>query len=126
MLKRVASVAAVVLFLGSAAHTHGQRMTEMFIPIGQSPGVSGKLSVIGEVESVDSKAGVLTVAAAEGARSVRIVDRTWIWLDRSRQKLKNEKGTMADLRKGRRVEVKFASGDAPSTAEWVKVEVTAE
>jgi hypothetical protein len=47
-------------------------------------------------------------------------------LDRSRQKLKNEEGTVADLQKGRRVEVKFVSGDEPSSAEWVKVEVTAE
>jgi hypothetical protein len=120
MFMRIASL-AVALSLG-AAHAHAQRMTEMFIPIGESPGVSGKLSVIGVVESVDPKARTITVAAATGTQPVRIGDRTWIWLDRSKEKLRNEKGSMADLQTGRRVEVKFESAD-PSTAEWIKVEV---
>lgn len=122
MLKRVVTLAVFALWLGSPAYAHSQRMTEMYIPIGQSPGVSAKLSVIGEVESVDRKARTFVVTSAAGAKTVRVGDQTRIWLDRSQLKLTNEKGSLADVQKGRRVEVRFATAD---NAQWVKVQAMA-
>jgi hypothetical protein len=93
---------------------HAQQATEQYIPIGQSPGVSGKSSLIGVIVEVDAATKTVTV----GERTVRITERTFIWLDRTKLKLTNLTGKFEDLQKGRRVEVKFQAG----VAEWVKIE----
>ena len=47
VLKRVMGVVAIgVLLLGGTPSAHGQKATEMYIPIGQSPGVSNKTSIV--------------------------------------------------------------------------------
>lgn len=53
MLNRYLKLAIVIVALGGAIEASGQQATEMFIPIGQSPGLSSKESVIGTLESVD-------------------------------------------------------------------------
>ena len=54
-----------------------------------------------------------------------MTSRTQIWLDRSKLRLSNQKGTLADLRKGLTVEVKYANGEKEKgVAEWIKVELT--
>jgi hypothetical protein len=116
-------IAAAGLWLGCLAQANGQRMTEMYIPIGQSPGVSGKTSLIGEIAAVDQGKKTLTVTAAAGSESVVLTDRTWIWLDRSQVQLPNTKGTLSHLRSGRKVEVRFHDADQKRVAEWVKVQV---
>lgn len=115
-------IAAAGLGFGGLGQVHGQRMTEMYIPIGQSPGVSGKTSVIGEITAVDEAQKTLTVAAAAGSESVVLTDQTWIWLDRSQAQLPNGAGTLAHLRAGRRVEVRFRDADRKRVAEWIKVQ----
>jgi len=41
-------------------------MTEQYIPIGQSPGLSGKYTVIGKLQSVNAKEQTCTVAGHHG------------------------------------------------------------
>ena len=53
MHKLLAGIVVMGLWLGCLAQVHGQQMTEIFIPIGQSPGVSGKSSLVGAIESVN-------------------------------------------------------------------------
>jgi len=101
---------------------HAQQLTEIFIPIGQSPGVSGKTSLIGEI-AVDEGRKTLTVAAAAGSEPVVLTDRAWIWLDRSQVQLPNSKGTLSHLRPGRKIEVRFHDADRKRVAAWVKVQV---
>lgn len=122
MCKRVVSLAFGLVWLGMTAFAHAQRTTEMFIPIGESPGVSRTRSVIGQVEAFNQKTGMLSVSSPSGALSVRVVDRTRIWRDRSPQKLSNETGSTADLQPGKRVEVKFEPGTERKIAQWVKVQ----
>ena len=114
-----------MLVLSSTAYAHGQEATEMFIPVGQSPGSSGKATVIGTVEGVDAAARTITIAGASGAARAEITDRTDIWLDRSKLRLPNLKGTLADLERGRVVEVKYEDpqrrGQGP--ARWIKVQL---
>jgi hypothetical protein len=124
MSKTIVAVALAAVWLSSAAHVSGQEATEIFIPLGQSPGVSNKSSVIGPIDSVDEKSRSMTVAGPSGRLTVEITDRTRIWRDRSLLKLGNQTGTFADLRKGRKVEVKLEPGEGKRAVEWIKVQIT--
>jgi len=124
MLNRYLRLAIVVVSLGSTLEAFGQEATEMFIPIGQSPGLSGKGSLIGTLESVDPGKRMVTISSSSGAQTVGITDRTLIWLDRSQQKQPNQNGASNDLQKGRKVEVKLRKGEPKAVAEWIKVQVS--
>jgi len=115
---------------GSASAPPAQKLTEQFIPIGQSPGLSGKYTVIGKLQSVNAQEKTCTVAdttgATSGALNVRITERTKIWLDRSKLQQPNLEGTIADLRPGATVEVKpegHQRGVTSGPADWIKVQV---
>lgn len=123
MLNRYLGLAIAVVTLGGAVGAHGQEATEIFIPIGQSPGVSGKVSMIGTLESMDRGRKTVTVSSPSGARTVAFTERTSIWLDRSLQKQPNQSGALSDLQPGRRIEVKLRKGEPKPVAEWIKVEV---
>jgi hypothetical protein len=123
MLNRYLRLAIVVMVLGGTLEASGQQATEMFIPIGQSPGLSNKGSVIGPLESVDPGKRLVTISSPSGAQTVVITDRTLIWLDRSEQKQPNQNGAINDLQKGRKVEVKIRKGEPKAVAEWIKVQV---
>ena len=118
--------AAVLLAVSVAAPgpAYPQKATEQFIPLGQSPGVSGKLTWIGEIVGTDVAQRTLTIGEAQGAHTAKITEKTRIFLDRSKLKQSNVTGTFADLQKGRRAEVKY-EGQAPTpSADWVKVEIS--
>jgi len=123
MLNRYLRLAIVVMVLGGTLEASGQQATEIFIPIGQSPGLSNKGSVIGTLESVDPGKRMVTISSPSGAQTVGITDRTLIWLDRSEQKQPNQDGAINDLQKGRKVEVKVRKGEPKAVAEWIKVQV---
>jgi hypothetical protein len=118
-------VAIGVLLLGGTPSAYGQKATEMFIPVGQSPGLSHKISIIGTIDTVDARAQTIVVAGLSGSWSATITDRTKIWLDKSKFRLPNQKGTFADLRKGLLAEVKYEeTGVSKGPAEWIKVQIT--
>lgn len=123
MLNRYLRLAIVVVALGGTLEASGQQATEMFIPIGQSPGLSNKGSVIGILESVDPGKRMVTISSPSGAQTVGITDRTMIWLDRSEQKQPNQNGAINDLQKGRKIEIKVRKGEPKAVAEWIKVQV---
>jgi hypothetical protein len=101
---------------------HGQWETERFIPIGQSPGASVKMSRIGAVTSVDARTRSFVMEGADGRYSVSVPDRARIWLDRSRQKQTNLTGTFEDIKVGRRVEVKYWDAEPKKQVHWIKIE----
>jgi hypothetical protein len=125
----VVGVVGVMSLLGAgpppvAAH----EMTERYIPIGESPGLSGKYTVIGKLQGVNARDRTCAIAAASGPLTVKITEKTKIWLDRSHLGLTNLEGTLADLRPGATVEVKpegHERGVSSGPAEWIKVQVTA-
>jgi len=123
MLNCYLRLAIVVVALGGTLEAAGQQATEMFIPIGQSPGLSNKESVIGTLESVDPGKRMVTISNSSGSQTVGITDRTMIWLDRSEQKQPNQNGGINDLQKGRKIEIKVRKGEAKAVAEWIKVQV---
>jgi hypothetical protein len=124
MHKLLGGVAVMGFWLGCLVPIHGQEMTEMYIPIGQSPGVSGKSSLVGAIESVNVQNHTLAVSGPSGIQAIVLTDRTRIWLDRTQARLPNEIGTLASLQKGLKVEVKLRDADQKRVAEWIKVQVT--
>ena len=128
-LKRVMGVVATAVWLWSGMPSaHGQKATEMFIPIGQSPGLSNTISVIGTIETIDPRGHAIAITGPSGSWSAMITNRTKIWLDKSTLHLANQKGSFADLQKGLLVEVKYEDpegrGKAKAAADWIKVQIT--
>ncbi len=127
MVKVLMTVIGIaVLLWGSAPSAHGQRATEMYIPVGQSPGLSGKYTMIGKIETTNAQGRIVTIAGPSGTYTATITSRTKIWVDRSKLRLPNQKGTLSDLQKGLTVEVKYEDSEqmGRGAAEWVKVQPT--
>lgn len=101
-----------------------QQATELYIPIGASPGVSRTSSIIGQIVATDPQHKSLTLKDAAGTTSVTLTDQTPVWLDRTRSSGRNEAGSLADLKDGATVEVKYKGSERGPTvaAEWIKVE----
>ena len=111
---------ALFAFLLSAPESQGQKATEQFIPIGQSPGLSTTFTDIAEVAEVDAGARTITLPVA-GGRSVTVTEQTRIWLDRSQNGQSNVMGGFEDLQVGLQVEVKYEDNQRRAIAEWIKV-----
>ena len=99
-----------------------QQTTERFIPIGQSPGISGQLSSIGTLAAFDDATGLVQVDGAEGRKTYRVTPQTRIWIDRSVARQTSLVGDRDDLARGRRVEV-MPRRDDPRLADWIKLAV---
>jgi hypothetical protein len=121
---KLSGVGVAMAALCAVPHAHAQKMTEQFIPIGQSPGLSDKYTYLGDIIQVNPQARTFTIADSAGPRTVKISARTHIWLDRTKLKQTNLVGGVADLQKGRRVEVKYEDAERRDVADWVKVEIT--
>jgi hypothetical protein len=112
-------LAAGLIVLCTAAAA--QQSAERYVPIGESPGISGSQSVIGEITAVDSAVHTITVKGDHSERTFRMAEDTRIWLDRSNWRRPNLVGTFYDCVVGRDAEVMYAKDDM-GTARWVKVE----
>jgi hypothetical protein len=102
---------------------YAQQSTELFIPCGKSPGVSGKYSVMGKVEMVKTSDSTITMRQDAGIKSMRWTARTKIYLDKSKLKLPNKKGTWADIKPGMMAEAKYKDNKPGGTVEWIKVQI---
>jgi hypothetical protein len=113
-------IPAIVLLV---ALGHAQEATEVFIPIGQSPGVSRIKSVIGTIVTCDWTSGIV-VSTDKEQQTAALTDETKVYLDRSAAKKRGAEGSRSDCRKGRRVEVKYVyEGQTRSAkAEWIKIQ----
>jgi hypothetical protein len=119
----LSGIGLVIAVLGAASHAHGQKAAERYIPLGQSPGLSQKITSIGEIAEVDQPSQTVTIVEPAGRRTVRITQKTRIWTDRTKLRQPNLTGSFADLQKGRRVEVKYEDPERRQVADWVKVEI---
>ena len=102
-----------------------QEATERYIPIGQSPGLSGLHTVIGEIQGGDYEAGRIEVASGGRIHSVDITEETRIWVDRSAFKLPALAGEIKDCQRGLKVEVKYEDEQDRGAADWIKVQPAA-
>lgn len=111
--------------LGGAANATAQKATEFYIPVGKSPGVSGISTALGSCQSVDTGKRTVTVRGRFTTWTGAITGQTKIWLDRSKVGLPNRTGTLADLKPGLRIEVKYEGKKRTSGAacEWIKIQL---
>lgn len=125
-MRRIAIVVgATAALLLQVIPSAAQKTTERFIPVGQSPGVSGISSYIGELREVDREKGTVTLGEGQSTHTVEVTDTTRIWLDRSASKEPNAVGGMDDLEPGRRIELKYVDAQEKAAADWIKVVVPA-
>ncbi len=126
MLKHLRMAVAALTLLGGLPCVYAQKATEIFIPVGQSPGLSGKYTSIGKITAIDTANRTITVADSRGSYEVKITEQTQIWLDKSKLKATSQKGGFKDIRKGLLVEVKYQNNQrqVKGPAEWIKMQVT--
>lgn len=123
MLKRLIKTCSVLILLNVASHAYGQKATEIFIPVGGSPGLSGKYTSIGKIDTVHSEEQTFYMSDSTRSYSIKITDSTKVWLDRSKLQLTNRKGSFEDIKPGLLVEVKYFDNKRDGVAEWIKVQL---
>ena len=118
----LAALLGAALIAASPA-AFAQRMTEMFVPIGQSAGLSGKHTLMARVQAVNTAERSVTLRQDSTTQTVKLGAATPVWIDRSKQQQTSSAGTLADLKPGLLAEVKFVKNNrAGGEAEWVKVQ----
>jgi hypothetical protein len=100
---------------------YAQKSTELYIPCGKSPGVSGKYSVMGKVETLKISDSTITLRQEAGIKSMRMAAATVIYLDKSKLKLQNKKGSWADIKPGMTAEIKYIDNKPGGRVEWIKL-----
>ncbi|MFZ2653045.1 MAG: hypothetical protein WA210_23410 [Burkholderiaceae bacterium] len=101
-----------------------QKATEMFIPLGQSAGLSGKHTMLARVQSVNQAQRSLTLVQDGSVTTVRLGAQTPVWFDRSKLSQTNSLGTLAEVKPGMAAEIKFQKNNrSGGEAEWVKVQI---
>lgn len=123
MLKRMIAIGTTIILVGVMSYAFAEKTTELYIPIGKSPGLSGKYTVVGKIEKADYKNRTFTMSNSSGIYSVTVTKRTVIFLDRSKVKLKNLYGTFADCKRDMMAEVRFEEDSQAKPAEWVKLQI---
>lgn len=124
MFKQLILLSTIIVSLAGVSSVHAAKSAELYIPIGQSPGLSGEYTIIGEVDQVDPQNQIIIISNTAGSYTVEITGSTEFYLDRSKVRLTNTYGTLSDCNAGDTVEVKFKNNDRSETADWVKVEKT--
>jgi len=113
-------IALVAALLGAGA-AHSQQATEVYIPIGESPGVSNVNSIMGTIENVDYSERSMQVRDRTGTRAVTMDDKTRYYVDSTVEKRSNRYGSLSDCQVGYYVEIKLR---ADGKVDWVKIKAT--
>jgi hypothetical protein len=123
MPKYLSLTSMIVVLLIGAFCVNAEKSTELYIPIGQSPGLSGKYTALGKIDHVNVQNQTITMSDPQGTTyTVRLTSRTFIYLDKTKVHLTNTYGTLADCRVGDTLEVKFEDNARSKPVEWIKVE----
>jgi len=123
ILEHIKRILLIGISCWASYNLQAQRETEVFIPIGKSPGVSGKLSVIGKVAEVNARDSTVTIGQGASTKTVKLTGSTEIFLDKSKIKLTNTSGSFTDIRNGLTVEAKYKDNQGGRLIEWIKVQL---
>ncbi len=122
MKHSIVFVVTLILVFG-ISETYAQKATEIFIPIGQSPGLSGIYSVVAKIDAVKSEAQTINMSNSSGSYTVKIMEQTQIWLDRSKLKMANKVGSFSDLKSNLTIEVRYQDKEHQGKVDWVKIQL---
>ena len=109
-------LASALLAAAAAAGAHPA--TELYIPIGKSPGISNVKTRIGHIQSLAAATTGITIASQDGSTYVAFGRATKIYLQHADPGQANELGTYADCRAGLLAEA-YVEDDG--SVPWVKV-----
>jgi hypothetical protein len=123
MSKYISVSVILIILLAMVPIAPAEKETELYIPIGQSPGLSGKYAATGRIEQVNYSKNTLTMSAGSGTYTVKVSERTKIYLDRSKMGQSNLYGSFADCKQGMMLEVRFEQDERGRPAEWIKLEM---
>jgi hypothetical protein len=123
VLKNNKSCLLTAVLCAASFCLYAQKSTELYIPCGKSPGVSGKYSVMGKVEMLKAGDSTITIRQETGIKSMRFTAATIIYLDKSKLKLQNKKGSWADIKPGMMAEAKYKDNKPGGPVEWIKVQI---
>jgi hypothetical protein len=123
MVNRMITIGITIVLVGVMSYALAEKTTELYIPIGKSPGLSGKYTLLGKIDKVDYRNRKITMSNSSGTYSVRVTNRTMIFLDRSKVKLTNLYGAFADCKKDLVAEVRFEKDFQANPAEWIKLQI---
>ncbi len=122
MSKHLTLTAIICVLIIGAFAVRAEKSTELYIPIGQSPGLSGAYTVMGKIDLVNSQKQSIKMSGPSGSYTVKLTQHTFIYLDRSKARLPNIYGTLVDCSAGDTVEVKFEGNSRSKPIEWIKVQ----
>jgi hypothetical protein len=113
-LKMLVLLAGIAMSMSAAA----QLETELYIPIGKSPGISQVKSRIGRVQSLAAAGNGMTVLVEDQPVFVAFDKTSKIYLQYTAPGQRNRLGTYADCQADRTVEV-YVGDDGK--LRWIKV-----
>jgi hypothetical protein len=122
--KRMKEYIKITLFILSCFWTDqafAQKQTEVYIPIGQSPGISGIHSVTDTIGSINTEGSLILLVLKNSSDTIKVDSTTSIYLDNSAGNVPNKQGQLAHLKTGMLIEVKYKENDPGNVAEWIKI-----
>jgi hypothetical protein len=124
-MNKIAALSTIAFVVcGLCAPAVAEKSAELYLPIGKSPGLSGKFTLIGTIAEINPQDQTLTVmTAASGTYTVTTTEYTLIFLDKSKLRQPNRYGTYSDFKTGMLVEVRFEADKRHRPAEWIKLQI---
>lgn len=123
MFKFITVTGIIILVFAMVPVSLAEKATELYIPAGKSPGLSGKYAAAGRIEQVNYQKNTLTMSSGSHSYPVKVTERTMIFLDRSKSGQSNLYGSFADCKKGMMIEVRFEKDERGRPAEWIKLQM---
>jgi len=123
MFKYITVTGIFILVFAMVPVTLAEKATELYIPIGKSPGLYGKYLATGRIEKVNYQNNTLTMSSGSSSYPVEVTERTMIFLDRSKMGQPNIYGSFSDCKQGMMIEVRFEKDERGRPAEWIKLEM---
>jgi hypothetical protein len=76
MSKHLTIIGIICFLMIGAFSIYAEKSTELYIPIGQSPGLSGKYTVMGKIDQVNPKNQTIKMSGASGSYTVKMTKNT--------------------------------------------------
>lgn len=123
MQKRIKIILVTIILAWIYSYSNAQKSTEVYIPVGKSPGVSGKYATIGRVEAINLADSTITIAGELGSHTIKCGKDTKIWIDRTKIKQFNEGANLVDIKIGSIIESKYKGNKSDALVEWIKIQI---